>query len=133
MVSELRDHDVGQQPCGRDAFVDDLSRNWCLDQGFALITDPLATDVPLDGEHARRVIELLADILADALELTSTSADGRPRLVLDIYTWKVRRKRCPARFVRRVFGLWLGGQPLQLEFDGGQVASIASSSRLCCS
>ncbi|CDY78093.1 hypothetical protein BGLT_04836 [Caballeronia glathei] len=75
----------------------------------------------LDGEHARRVIELLADILADALELTATAADGRLGLVMDMDTWKVRRKRRPARFVRRVFGLWLGGQPLQLEFDGGQV------------
>ena len=75
----------------------------------------------LDGEHARRVIEFFADILADALELTSTAADGRLGLVIDIDTWKVRRKRCPARLVRRVFGFWLGGQPLQLEFDGSQV------------
>ncbi len=35
MVGELRDHDVGQQTCGRDAFVDDLRRYRCLDQCFA--------------------------------------------------------------------------------------------------
>ena len=75
----------------------------------------------LDGEHARRVIKLLADILADALELTATAADSGLGLVMDIDTRKVRRKRRPARFVRRIFGLWLAGQPLQLEFDGGQV------------
>ena len=53
MIRELGDHDMGQQPCGWDALVDDLSRNRCLDQGFALIADPFATDVPLDGEGAR--------------------------------------------------------------------------------
>jgi hypothetical protein len=41
MVSKLGDHDVGQQPSGRDALVDDLRRNRCLDQRFAIIADPL--------------------------------------------------------------------------------------------
>ncbi len=68
MVGKLGDHDVGQQPGGRDALVDDLRRNRCLDQGLAVIADPFATDMAFNGEHAGRVVQLLADILADALE-----------------------------------------------------------------
>jgi hypothetical protein len=44
MVVELRDHDVSQQPCGRDALVDTRRGNRCLDQRFSVITDPLASD-----------------------------------------------------------------------------------------
>nr|UVN18295.1 hypothetical protein pPsy0462c_00036 [Pseudomonas syringae] len=83
MVGELGHHDVGQQAGGRDALVDDLRRNWCLDQGFTLIADPLATDVTLHGEHARRVVELLADILADALEGATALAVAVVRFVMD--------------------------------------------------
>lgn len=68
MVGKLGDHDVGQQTCSRDAFVDDLRRYRCLSQCFAVIADPLATDMPFDGEHAWRVVEFLADIFTDALE-----------------------------------------------------------------
>ena len=52
MVGKLRDHDVGQQAGGRDTLVDDLCRNGCLDQCFAVIAYPLATDMALDGKYA---------------------------------------------------------------------------------
>lgn len=55
-------------------FVDDLCRHRCLDQDFVLITDPLATDMAFDGEHARRVVEFFADILADPLEGAAAGA-----------------------------------------------------------
>jgi hypothetical protein len=34
-----------------------------LNQRFALLADPLATDMPLYREHARRVVQLLTDVL----------------------------------------------------------------------
>ncbi len=43
MIGKLGDHDMSQQPRGREAFVDDLCWYRCLDQGFAVIADPLAT------------------------------------------------------------------------------------------
>jgi hypothetical protein len=88
MVGELRDHYMGQQPGGWDAFVDDLCRNGCLDQRFALITDPLATDVTLNGEYTRRVVEFLADVLTDALECAAALA------MAVVGPWWIRVRNC---------------------------------------
>jgi len=49
VVAVLGDHHLDQQAGRGDAFVDDLHRNRCLDQRFALIADPLARDVTLDA------------------------------------------------------------------------------------
>lgn len=76
MVSKLRNHDVGQQARSRNALVDHLRRHWSLDQCFAAVADPLATDMALHGEHARCVIELLADIFTDAFKSAATGAFG---------------------------------------------------------
>lgn len=57
MIGVFRDHHLGQQPGRRDASVENLSWHRNLDQGFAVIADPFATDVPLDTEHAQCVIE----------------------------------------------------------------------------
>src|SRR5471032_638478 len=92
MVSELRDHDVGKQPSGRDALVDDLCRNRSLDQCFAVIAGPFATDMALNSKHARRVIKLLADILADALEYAAALAVSIVRFVMDQCAWKLCRQ-----------------------------------------
>ena len=62
MVSKLGDHDVGQQPCRRDALVDDLSRSRRLDQGLAVIEDPFATYMTFDGKHAGLVGELVTSL-----------------------------------------------------------------------
>jgi hypothetical protein len=70
-----------QQPRSRDALVDHLRRHWGLDQRFTRGADPLATDMPLDGEGARGVVELLADVFADALELAAAGTLGAVRLV----------------------------------------------------
>jgi len=55
-----------------DALVDDLRGDWCLDQRFAVITDSFATDMALDGKYAGRIVQLLADVLTDALERAAT-------------------------------------------------------------
>ena len=99
MVAKLRDHHMGQQPGGRDALVDDLRRNRCLDQGFALIADPLATDVALDGEHVRLVVELLADVLADTLEGAAALALAVLGFVVDQGARKLRRQGRAFRFL----------------------------------
>jgi len=91
VVSELRHHHVRQQACGRDALVDHLGRHWCLDQCFALAAGPFPTHVLLDGEQARRVIQLLADVLANALKLAATGALGVFRFVVDHGAWELRR------------------------------------------
>lgn len=93
MVGKLRDYDVGQQPGGRDTLVDDLCRNGCLDQRFAVIADLLATDMALDGKYSGRVVQLLTDVLTDALECTATWAVNVVRLVMDQGAWKLCRQR----------------------------------------
>ena len=68
MVGKLGNNDMGQQARGRDALINDLRRNGCLDQRFAVIANPFATYVAFNGKYAGRVVQFLADILADALE-----------------------------------------------------------------
>jgi hypothetical protein len=41
-----------------------------LHQRLTLIAHPFAADVTLHGERARRVVQLLADVFANALERT---------------------------------------------------------------
>jgi hypothetical protein len=72
MITVFGDHHLSQQPGGGNAFVDDLRGDWCLDQRFAVITDPFSTDMALDGKYARRVVQLLADVLTNALERAAT-------------------------------------------------------------
>ncbi len=83
MITVLGDHHLSQQAGGRDAFVDYLCRYRCLDQRFAVLADPLATDMALDGEHARRVIEFFTDILPDPFERAAAGALGIVRLVVN--------------------------------------------------
>jgi len=66
----------------RYAFVDDVGCYGGLDEPLAASADPFAADMPLDLEHARYVVELLADVLADALE-AAASALGLLGLVTD--------------------------------------------------
>lgn len=53
MVGVFGHHYLGQQARGRDALVDDLGRNRCLDQRFALRAELFAADMPLHHEDAR--------------------------------------------------------------------------------
>ena len=93
MVGKLGDHDVGQQPGSRDALVNDLRRNRCLVQRFAVITDSLTTDVAFNGKHAGGVVQLLADILTDALECAATWAVSVVRFLMGQRARKLCRQR----------------------------------------
>ncbi|VVN33050.1 hypothetical protein PS631_05026 [Pseudomonas fluorescens] len=92
VIGELGHHHVGQQACGWNTFVDDLRGHWRLSQSFALTAGPLATHMLLDRDHAWRVIQLFADIFADALKLAATGAMGVFWLVMNHGARKLRRQ-----------------------------------------
>ena len=61
-----------------------------MDQRFALAAGPFSTDMLLDCEHARCVIELFTDVLADTLKLAAARALGVFWLVTDHGARKLR-------------------------------------------
>src|SRR5206468_4784781 len=77
----------------RYAFVCPLRRHRRLDQGLALRTGPFAANVALNVEHAGGVVELLAHILADALQRAATTAHGSFRLMAHFHPRQMRRQR----------------------------------------
>lgn len=84
-----------------------------------LCAGPLAADVALDREHARRVVQLLTD----ALERTAARAAGVLGLVVAVHARQVRRQggalRHRARRSRRL--LLLAQQFLMLRLGRGNV------------
>jgi hypothetical protein len=97
----------------QNALVDHLRRHRGLDQRLTLRTGPFAANVPLDMEHARGVVELLAHVLANALHRTAATANGPFRLVAHFYPRQMRRKR--AALGLRLRRLHLGGSSQRLE------------------
>ena len=91
MIGVLRDHHLGQQACCGDAFINELRGNRCLDQGFAVVADPLATHMSFNGDHARGVVELFTHVFADAFEGAAALALGVFGLVVDQCAWKIGR------------------------------------------
>ncbi|MNQ89762.1 hypothetical protein D3C85_1050780 [compost metagenome] len=75
----------------------------------------------LNGKHARRVIQLLADVFADALKLAPADTLGVLWLVTNDGTWELRRQRRAlgllAGFVRR----WGGTKRVQFCLDSLKV------------
>lgn len=65
---------MGEQTSGRDALVDHMRWNRCLNQRFALGTGPLATDMAFDRKSPKRIVQFLGDIFTDALQLAATGA-----------------------------------------------------------
>ncbi len=92
VIEILGDQHMGEQAGGRDALVDHMRRHRCLHQGFALGTGPLAADVTFDRKGARRVVQFLGDIFANALHLAATGAGGRFRLVVNLGARQFRRQ-----------------------------------------
>lgn len=80
MVGELGHHHMCKQPGSGDALVDHLGGHRRLGQCFALAAGPLASHMQLNCEHPRRVIQFLADVFADALELAAADTFGAFRL-----------------------------------------------------
>lgn len=84
MVAELGHQRMRQQAGGGDALVDDVRRNGCLGESLTLTAYPLAPDMTFDREHARGVVQLLADVFANALERAAACASLGLRLVTDL-------------------------------------------------
>jgi len=74
MVCVLGHQHLGQQACGRDALVDDLRGHWCLNQCLDLGAGPFAANVVPGCEQAGCVVQLLADIFANALQGAGAAA-----------------------------------------------------------
>ena len=102
MIQVLRDQHLREKARGRDTLVDDVRRHGRLDQPLAAAADPFAADMALDREDAGRVVELLAHILADALQTAAAAALGVLGLVADLPAREDCRQRHAARlFLRR--------------------------------
>jgi hypothetical protein len=76
-----------------------------LHQRLAFGADPLAADVTLHGEDARGVVELLADVLADALHRAAALARRAVGFVVDVVTRQVSGQRGTLRLALVAVGL----------------------------
>lgn len=76
MVGEPGHHHMCKQPGSGDALADHLGGHRRLGQCFALAAGPLASQMLLNCEHARCVIQFLAEVFADALELSAAYICG---------------------------------------------------------
>jgi len=125
MIDVLGHRDVGHQPSGGDAFVDDVRGHGHLDQRLAPGAGPLATHMTLHRERTGRVVELLGHVLADALERAAATARRGLRLVAYLASWEVRLQ-CVAlglALLAAVLGdrnhsLDLAGKRLEILVDG---------------
>jgi len=84
VIGVLGHQHLRQQPRRGDALVDHRGRHRRLDERAAVAAGPFATDVTLDGEDARRVVELLGDVFTDALERRTAAAVGDVGFVADL-------------------------------------------------
>src|SRR3546814_3459944 len=62
------------------------------DQRFAVIANPLATNMAFDGEHAGCVVQLFADVFTDTLECAAARAASVVRFMMDQRAWEFRRQ-----------------------------------------
>src|ERR1700691_2191814 len=81
-----------QQARGRDALVNDMGWNRRLYDRFTRAADPLAAHMLLDLERTGHVVELLGDILADALHLAAAFTHRVVRFVRDPYPRQIQRQ-----------------------------------------
>ena len=84
---------VGQQARRRNSLVNDLGGNRGLCQRTAVAARPLAAHMVLHGEHARRVVQLLADVLAHALQRAAAGTGRGVGLVTDLDARQLLRQR----------------------------------------
>ena len=117
MIGVFGHQHLREQPSGGQPLVDHMGRYRRLDQRLALRTCPLATNVPLNMEDARRVVELLAHVLADALHRATATAHGSFRLVPHFDPRQVRRQWRPFRLVLGRLRRRPGSQRRELRTD----------------
>jgi len=101
MIGIFRHQHLREQPGGGQALIDHLCRHRRLDQRLALRTRPLAAYMPLDLEQPRRVIELFAHVLADALHRAAATAHRSFRLMSYFHPWQMGGQRRTPRLLFR--------------------------------
>ena len=121
MISVFGNQDISQQCRSRHALVDHLRRHGSLYQRLAGIANPFAANMALDREHARRVVELLADVLADAHAQTVAGTSQVLGLVMDLGARQMRWQR-GALWLLTGLALWRDIlQRLEFGFDCRQI------------
>jgi hypothetical protein len=75
----------------------------------------------LNGKHARRVIQFLADVFADTLRLAAAGALSAFRLMTDYGTWELRRQRSTLGLLTGFVRCRGGTKCFQLGVDGFEV------------
>ncbi len=134
VVGEFGHLHVRQHARSGDALIDHLRRQRRLDQCFALPAGQFPNNVLFDGEHAWRVVQLLADVFTDALKLAAARALSVVRLVMDHSAWELRPQR-------RALGLlawiclcgWVAHMPSRIEKRrcvGWQLPSLTTTSSI---
>jgi hypothetical protein len=119
VIDEAADQRVRHQAGGRDAAADHVRLGGLLAQLLAALAGPLAVDVPVHEELRGDDVQLLADVLADALHrpaAVGVRAGGVLGLVAVLDAFQVLGQclatRLGARCLRRLGGL--GQAALQL-------------------
>jgi len=92
-----------------------------LDLRLARLAHPLAADVPFHRKHARRVVQLLAHILADAYAFATALARRAVGFVMDVCARQLRRQRCAFRLLALSFNSFRL-ELFELHLNGNQVA-----------
>ncbi|KGS74134.1 hypothetical protein X942_5546 [Burkholderia pseudomallei MSHR5596] len=121
VIGVLRHQHPCKQRSGRDALVDHLRWNRRLYQRLARLAHPLAADMPLDREHAGRIVQLLADVLADAYALATTRAGRVVRFMMDVGARELRRQWGAFRLLTRLAGPLLRLQRFELGLNRRQI------------
>ena len=88
--------------------------------------------VLFNGEHARRVIQLFANVFADALKFTAAGTLSALGLVMNDGTRKLRRQQRTFRLLAWFVRCQGGTKGFQLGADGLEVSMSKSSSKLLC-
>lgn len=101
VIGVLRHEHLGEQSGRGQSLVDDVGRHRRLGERLAVLAHPLAAHMALDREYARRVVELLGHILADAFHLAAATALGVLWFVVDFAARQPRRQgRAPGLRLR---------------------------------
>jgi hypothetical protein len=97
VIGVFADQYLSEQVGGRNPLVDDVGRHRRLHDRLTGLAGPLAADMALYTELTRLVIQLLADVFADARQLTPTLTGRRLGIVVDLRTGQLRWQRLASR------------------------------------
>lgn len=85
---------LSQQSGGRNSLVNDMGWHRRPDQRLACLASPFAAHMSFDPEHARQIVELLADVFAYSNALVTTCTGQVVRLMKNGGAWQLRKQWC---------------------------------------